>query len=81
MVGIPDISFEVAELSKFAYSLEEYHYVAIKIVVRCLRQGREKIIIWWRGKPKMTLPVRSFIPKIDMETQLPGAINQGVAVA
>ena len=29
----------------------------------------------WRKEPKMTLPVGSIIPKLDMDTQISGAIN------
>ena len=63
------------ELSKFAGNKSECPYVATKKVVRYLRQEPEKAIIWLSIEPKMTLPVRSIIPKLDMDTRIPGAIN------
>ena len=32
-------------------------------------------MIWWRKEPKMNLPEVVIIPKVDMDTQIRGAIN------
>ena len=74
VAGKPDISYAVEELSKFADNLAECHYVAIKRVVSYLRQDQEKGNFWWMKEPKTTLPVVTIIPKMDMDTQIPGAI-------
>ena len=74
------ISYTVAEISKFSDNPEECHYVAIKKVVRYLRKNTEKGIIWLRKEPKTTLLVGSIIPKVEMDTQIPGEINPCEAV-
>ena len=71
----PNIFYVVSELPKFADNSAECHYLAIKRVVRYLRQEPEKGIIWWRKEPKMTLPVGIIIPNVEMEYQLPGEMN------
>ena len=75
MAVIPDVSFSVAELSKFSDNPAKCHYVTIKRVVRNFRQDPEKGIIWWRKEQKITLPVGSIISKVYMDTQIPGAIK------
>ena len=52
----------------------------IKRVVGYLMKDPEKGIIWWRKEPKTTLIVGSIIPKVDMDNQVPGAINPCEAV-
>ena len=46
--------------------------MAINIVVGYLRQDPEKDIIWWRKETKMTLTVGIIIPKVDIDTKIPG---------
>ena len=75
MTGILDISYAVSDLSKFSDIPAEWHYVVIRRVVRYLIKDPEKVIIWWSEEPKITLPVRSIVPKVYIENQEPGAIN------
>ena len=49
--------------------------MAIKSVVSYLMQDPENGIAWLRKEPEMTLPVVIIISKVDMDTQVPDAIN------
>ena len=75
MTGRTDISYAVAELLKLSGNQSECHCVSIKRVVRYLSQELIKGIIWRRKESKITLPFGSIIPKVEMDTQIPGAIN------
>ena len=68
------------KLHNFSYNPEDFHFAEIKRVVRYLRQDPEKGIIWWRKESRITLPVGSIIPKVDMDTQIPCATNTNEAV-
>ena len=73
--GRPDISYVVVELYKFAENTAKCHYVEINRMVRYQRKYPENGTIWRKEEPKTTLLVGTRIPKVEMETQVTGAVN------
>jgi hypothetical protein len=51
-----DIGYAVTELSKFSTKPAPVHYTALKRVFKYLRQTREHGLVYWRLKPRLSLP-------------------------
>jgi hypothetical protein len=75
-----DIGYAIAKLSKFSTHPAMAHYVAVKRLLRYLRQTRTYGLVYWRPKPITALPAIPFphlhpLDEIDQQMPMPSSID------